>query len=364
MQNFALDAGDYVPWFHARALSGNPNYAFGSVAGRYVLMLFLGSAGEPTGRAALDLVRGRRALFDDVRACFFGVTVDPADEACGRIAKALPGIRFFLDYDRKVSTRLGAAFADDADGRRYRPHWLLLDPQLRVIESYDIASGSEALDRLWDLAAAPPEAGHAPVLHVPRVFEPALCRELIALHENADAPRAGFMVEVAGKTELKVDTAHKLRRDFTIPDEALRSRLAGHVGRRLAPAVQRAFQFEATRIERYLVACYDETGGYFRPHRDNTTSGTAHRKFAVSINLNASDHEGGDLRFPEFGQRTYRPETGGAIVFSCSLLHEATPVTRGQRYAFLPFLYDEAGAKLRTRNNDRLGASVAAYRLN
>jgi hypothetical protein len=37
-------------------------------------------------------------------------------------------------------------------------------------------------------------------------------------------------------------------------------------------------------------------------------------------------------------------------VFSCSLLHEATPVTAGERYAFLPFLYDEAGAKLREKN--------------
>jgi hypothetical protein len=26
-------------------------------------------------------------------------------------------------------------------------------------------------------------------------------------------------------------------------------------------------------------------------------------------------------------------------VFSCALLHEALPVKRGKRYAFLPFLY-------------------------
>jgi predicted 2-oxoglutarate/Fe(II)-dependent dioxygenase YbiX len=34
------------------------------------------------------------------------------------------------------------------------------------------------------------------------------------------------------------------------------------------------------------------------------------------------------------------------VVFSCALLHEATPVTRGRRYAFLPFFYDEAGAEV------------------
>jgi predicted 2-oxoglutarate/Fe(II)-dependent dioxygenase YbiX len=82
-----------------------------------------------------------------------------------------------------------------------------------------------------------------------------------------------------------------------------------------------------------------EEGGYFRPHRDNLTSGAAHRQFTCSINLNAEAFEGGDLRFPEYGMRTYRPPTGGAVVFSCSLIHEATsliheatPVTRGARY--------------------------------
>ena len=56
------------------------------------------------------------------------------------------------------------------------------------------------------------------------------------------------------------------------------------------------------------------------------------------------------MRFPEFGSRTYRPATGGAVIFSCSLLHEATPVTSGRRYAFLAFFYDEVRAKLRERN--------------
>ncbi|MFN3513998.1 MAG: hypothetical protein ACK41C_13190 [Phenylobacterium sp.] len=38
------------------------------------------------------------------------------------------------------------------------------------------------------------------------------------------------------------------------------------------------------------------------------------------------------------------------MIFSCSLLHEATPVTRGVRYAFLPFFYDDEGAKVRETN--------------
>ena len=144
----------------------------------------------------------------------------------------------------------------------------------------------------------------------------------------------------------------KKRRDATINDEALKVETRTAISRRLLPEIRKAFRFTATRVERYIVARYDaEDGGYFRAHRDNLTSGTAHRQFAVSINLNAEEFAGGDLRFPEYGMRTYRPPTGGAVVFSCSLLHEATPVTRGSRYAFLPFFYDEAGEELRLRNN-------------
>jgi predicted 2-oxoglutarate/Fe(II)-dependent dioxygenase YbiX len=132
---------------------------------------------------------------------------------------------------------------------------------------------------------------------------------------------------------------------------ALRAILLDRIRRRLLPQMMRAFHYQPTRIERWMIGCYDGgTGGFFRPHRDNTTAGTAHRVFACTINLNAEDYEGGDPRFPEYGARTYRAPTGGAAIFSCSLLHEALPVRRGRRYALLPFFYDDAKAELRERN--------------
>jgi len=50
-------------------------------------------------------------------------------------------------------------------------------------------------------------------------------------------------------------------------------------------------------------------------------------------------------------------------VFSCPLLHAVSRVTRGRRYAFLPFLYDEAVAKIREQNNAFL-AEGSGYRAN
>ncbi|HEV2818070.1 MAG TPA: 2OG-Fe(II) oxygenase [Allosphingosinicella sp.] len=353
-----LLAGDPAPWFRAPALSGSPSYQFDTVAGRHVLMLFFGSARPEPSAEALALVARHRGLFDDQAACFFGISVDPDDVAHERIAQQIPGIRFFLDHDRAVSALYGAA-----DGNRYRPHWLVLDPGLRVIGRFGLGEGEAAISLLRARAAAALEDRWAPVLLVPDVLEPAMCADLIGRYEADGGAPSGFMREVDGKTVLQLDPFHKQRRDWMIDDPALCRALAARMRRRLSPAVAQAFQFHPTRIERYIVSCYEAGAGHFRPHRDNTTKGTAHRRFAVTLNLNAGDYEGGDLRFPEYGPRTYRAPTGGAVVFSCSLLHEATPVTAGRRFAFLPFLYDEEAARLREANNPHLGEGLGEYRM-
>ena len=42
-------------------------------------------------------------------------------------------------------------------------------------------------------------------------------------------------------------------------------------------------------------------------------------------------------------------------------LHEVTPITRGRRYAFLPFLYGEEDAARRLANNSRIAEGSARY---
>ena len=354
-RNDLLDIGEAVPWFRAPALSGNPQYGFDSAAGRPILMLFMGSGQWTPSLAALALIKRHRPLFDDHKASFFGITVDPDDAAQNRIAQQIPGIRWFLDYDATISRAFGAARQGAAGKPGYVPHWLLLDTMLRVVARAPITEGERILVALQEMVERPPEQTHAPVLVVPRVFEPEICRHLIALYQERGGGESGFMRQEGQKTVGKIDHSFKRRFDCDIGDLPLREPLLDRLRRRLVPPIERAFQFHATRIERWIVACYDgETGGFFRPHRDNTTAATAHRAFACTINLNAEDYEGGELCFPEFGPRTYRAPTGGAVVFSCSLLHEATPVIRGRRYAFLPFLYDEAGARLRERNRHAL----------
>ena len=353
------DVGSAAPWFKAATLDGSGDYTFHTVAGRPILMLFMGMASHPPSRAALDRILSENPVFDDVRCSFFGITVDPDDALSGAIAQRIPGIRYILDYNHAVSKAYGAC---PKGGVPYQPFILILDRQLRVSGTFRLNQVDEALASLKASIAEAQPTDWAPVLLLPRIFEPELCQTLIALYKRQGGDESGFMREIDGKTVGIIDHKHKRRSDYQIGDAALRRRIVARIDQRLRPGVQRAFQFNATRMERYIVACYDaEIGGHFRPHRDNTTKGTAHRRFAVTINLNSEDYEGGDLRFPEFGDRTYRAPTGGAVVFSCGLLHEATPVTNGKRYAFLPFLYDDAAAQVRAENNVFLGDGVNSY---
>jgi peroxiredoxin len=366
-----LTPGDPAPWFHQRS-GGNPSYAFDTVGGRWIVLCFFGTAGDEDGRRALAAIITNRAMFDDSHACFFGISLDPADEAQGRVADSMPGLRFFWDFDGTIA-RLYGAIAQQAvpNPKRLemRRFWLVLDPLIRVRRLVPFRpQGAEIPELIAYLEQLPPPERFAdievpvPVLILPDVFEPDFCRQLIAIYEGRGGTESGFMREVDGKTVEIHDTRHKVRRDVLLEDQAVIRQTQARIHRRIVPEIRKVHQFQVTRMERYLIACYAaEERGHFRAHRDNTTKGTAHRRFAVSINLNDA-FEGGEIGFPEYGAKSFKLPTGTACVFSCSLLHQVSPVTAGKRYAFLPFLYDDAAAKLREANNPFLGEGVGAYK--
>ena len=349
-----LTVGEPAPWFTCR-MQGKDRFEFDNAAGRHVVLCFFGSATDPAAVQVLRSLAAHRDRFDDTKLAFIGVSVDPGDEQHARVKNAVPGIHFLWDFDRAVSRAYGAVRQDGT----CRPLSFVLDPLLRVIGVLPIAepAATHLQSLLQFLAQLPapreahPAAVQAPVLVLPSVFEPTLCRALIDDYSTHGGVDSGFMCDVDGRTVEIIDHAGKQRRDRTIEDQVLQHACLVRIRDRLVPEIHKVFQFQATRMERYLVACYDaEEGGHFRPHRDNNTRGTAHRRFAVSLFLNSGEYEGGFLRFPEFGSALYSAPPGGAAVFSCSLLHEATRVTRGRRFMFLPFLYDDAAQRVREAN--------------
>ncbi len=325
------------------------NYSFDVAAGRWLVLMMFGTMALADSRAALKEVLERRPLFNDRDAAFFGVSIDPLDRSERGLCNIEPGLRFFWDFDCAVSRLWGVANA-----QHLRAGIFLIDPAFRVVMAEPIEETAAVMQRLErELAQAPlaDEGPMAPVLTLPRVFEPEFCASLIDYFRQGEPEPSGFAANVDGRTVKQFNPMLKRRTDVTIEDEALALAVRRRLETRLFPMVKRAFGWQAQHIERYLICRYaGDDQGFFFAHRDDVTAGSAHRKFAVTLNLNTGDYEGGELRFPEFGRRTYSPPLGGATVFGCNLLHEATPVTSGERFALVPFLFDDEGAAIREAN--------------
>lgn len=247
-----------------------------------------------------------------------------------RSGAAAPGVDW-SDPDGAVAAAYGVR-----DGE---PTAVVLDPNLRVV---GVVVGDRMadevvalLDRVVHRGPATEVAAQAPVLLIPRVLDPAFCDRLIRTWER----EGGVDVGVSRSSGDVIDETFKRRRDHTVEDPDLLRELTSAVGRRVLPEVRKAFAFPANRFEGFKIACYDAaTGGFFRPHRDNLTQATAHRVFALTLNLN-DGYTGGQLRFPEYGNQLYRPDPGSALVFSCAHLHEVRDVTAGRRFVLLSFLF-------------------------
>lgn len=340
--------GEALPLLHVNS-NRNERFALGSLAGRNILVCAIKNADDTSAKVALSAI-SPAATDESTRVCAVFSVGQWSPEL-----EALKQKRLVFE-DAEAADKCGLFDPREPPGR-----WILFDPSLRVVAVWKLEDAATAL-RVLD--GAPRPDVNAPILVVDKVFEPAFCARLIQYFKDRGSESSGItQQDPTGRTFVKLDEAFKRRSDCLIEEAELRDAAIQRLYWRLAPMIERAFMWKPTRVERYLVAAYDaENGGFFRPHRDNTTKGTAHRRFAVTINLNTDEYDGGDLRFPEFGPRTYRAPTGGAVVFSCAILHEATPVTRGTRYAFLPFLYDDAAAKVREANNKFLDESLQAYR--
>ena len=227
----------------------------------------------------------------------------------------------------------------------------VLDANLRVLRSLPVRDLETAAGEIG--AALASDASQvaareierpAPILVVPRVLTGDDCQQVIEIwgKENRET---GVEQSLVGQREEVISHDNKSRRDHVVTGDDLLRSLTSKVGRRVIPEIRQAFAFKATRFEGFKIVRYDaEEGGLFHAHRDNLSPATAHRRFGLTVNLNEG-YEGGHIRFPEYGPNLYRPHAGAALLFSCALLHEVTPVTEGSRFALLSFIFGEEEAR-------------------
>lgn len=314
-------------------------------AGRFQVLVFAPALDRPTAGALIGAFTAARDALDEHKIYVHLVLPAAAADQAGPAAFPV-----LVDSDGSAFRAMGLA-GNLGDAAAV----LALGPNGHVLACLDPDALDGAVDtllaRVRPLVAARRSTAvpaiHPPVLVVPDVLSPADCKRLISIYamQGQEFVDPGHNQLKGRTTDCKMripEYGRNDRIDHWVCSAANNAVIDARLVPRLMPEIQKAFQYKVTRHERYRIACYEGyRGGSQHGHRDNTLPFVAHRRFAVTVNLNSEEYEGAELRFPEFSEAAYKTPTGSAIVFSCSLLHEVMAMRSGRRFALLAFLFGE-----------------------
>ncbi len=250
------------------------------------------------------------------------------------------------DGERKFVPLLlaqGGAVSFGQAGMGLRLRVIVFDPNQRVAASFDSRPLAAAAEQIASLAHAVRSddganqairTAAAPVLVLPRVFEREFCAQVMRLWEKGDHADSGVSSRYGNVGMLDL----KRTEDYMVTEPMMQKAISDRLAYRIGPELVKVFAYDREfTFDAHVVLSYSAEGRhFFAAHRDNGAPTTADRSFAVSLNLN-DDFEGGELVFPEYSGTRVSPPAGAAAVFSCSVLHEARPVTRGRRFVLTTF---------------------------
>jgi len=325
--------GDRIPNFRLPDRARVLREVLGEVSGRPALFLLL-----PKGLSSLQQAEWLEAL-----SARSGALAESGAEAfviVGTQPGYLPAPELGALPHWVLADQEGGQIAL-ALGERQGPRLFVTDGNQRIVAAPETDGAQAAVEAAYAAVtayragrAAEGSARPAPVLILENLLTPAHCRRLIAAWEAEHHEGAVS----AGGSENFYDHKKKRNLEHVVSDRDLLRDTARVLSRRMIPEIAKAFayaqpyDFETFIVLGYQVARQD----FFGVHRDRYTQDQP-RRFAMSLNLN-DDFEGGYLRFPEYSDALYRPPAGGGAIFSCSLLHEALPVTKGRRLTMTTFV--------------------------
>ena len=147
------------------------------------------------------------------------------------------------------------------------------------------------------------------------------------------------------KKATTVDTSDKFQSKRVVEDVSVLKyfpELIRKVYDTIAPINAKTNKFDIDSIKEMNMLKYD-IGGKYDWHQDVIYRHPKERKFTFIIQLSDSnEYEGGDLEFFE-NNLGHDPdecrEKGSMIVFSSFLYHRITPLTRGNRYSIVGWVF-------------------------
>jgi peroxiredoxin len=331
-----LDAGDTAPIVHAPDHTGNhASTGADQWAGKPILLLFCPVLDEPclTAFRAIAAELAPAALFAISR---HGIEMNAAAHdrlSLGFAILADTRADIFKGYgvDPVPAEPSATLFILDA-GHRVARVWDRMEPAALAVAAL------AELHRLGESRPVTRLQAHPPVLVLPRMLSLEDCAFLAEIWRRnvPEYPTDGFTNagtrREAGDFKVVHGGSYGRAIEYIVQDESLQRFIDGRLRRRLLPEIKKVFQATGLKREGYRIAGYEaRDGGYLNPHRDNSIPTNVNRRFTMTINLNAGEYDGGELRFREYGEQLYAVDRGTAIVWSAGLLHEVLPITRGRR---------------------------------
>jgi predicted 2-oxoglutarate/Fe(II)-dependent dioxygenase YbiX len=341
--DWKLEAGDVVPFFSLPGIHGGKLREIQHFAGKPIVLFFVGNPAHPDVPRFRQLVK---PLSEDLGEAAWSICIIRAalrDQFQGKVCSGV-----WVDRHSSIAKSFG--FDPDSEPASLGG-WAVLTPNLKVAALAPFGQLDAAMERIraaLELLKRDPgkkvQTAHPPVLLVDDVLPPGCCQSLIQYWSTGKR----YDGRVGGQV---YDPTSKVRTDCILYGTAS-AEVDQLLARKLLPEIHKVFNIKITRREPYKVGMYSaEKGGFFRPHRDNFEPRMIYRRLAVSINLN-NGFEGGGVIFPEYANDTYCAAPGSALVFPCTLVHGVTPVTRGERFMMVGFLYSEEEHQRRKRCQD------------
>lgn len=337
----SLRPGDRLPDFFLPGLDGKLRKFIWSFTGQPVALMAI----DDLKAVDIEPFQTLQAACQAASTVPVVVCGNPAAAAGAPWAKLSGGTDTLLlcDAERKFLPALLSQGSIGFGQTVMRMRVIVLDPNQRVAATFDtrpLLAAAEGIGALADSVRSNGGAGQvlstpmAPVLVLPRVFEPDFCTQVIRLWQKGDHKDSGVSSRYGntGVAELK------RTEDYMVSEPLMQKAISDRLAFRIGPELTKVFAFDHQfSFDAHVVLSYSAEGQhFFSAHRDNGAPTTQDRAFAVSLNLN-DDFEGGELVFPEYAGVKVCPPAGAAAVFSCSVLHQALPVTRGRRFVLTTF---------------------------
>jgi hypothetical protein len=303
-----LGLGDRIPNFMLPDPQGELRLFYQAVAGWPTVLLL---AANTAMQDQWDEIKGLAAAAPALHAAGAKLMIVSNDgiDSLAMVAKIIPEHAHWLADIKGVvnlGLREGALFAFTG------AVCFMLDANQRIIG----VRGAEPGHANWALAmlkarpSGSPQrlSATAPVLLLPSVLDGEDCATLLKQISDANTPSGS-----AG-----------------IADKSVAERINKILLRRIGPEVEKAFSFDDIVFESVTLRWDDSSAASDRrcEVEDPAVQG---RSFSLILDLAGEAYRGGDIQFPEYGPHSYRPGSGGALVFAGTLLRELRSVSAGRR---------------------------------